>query len=110
MTIPAITDATFQAEVLEAATPVLLKLWAPWCGPCRAMSPVVDEIAAEYAGEIAVRAVEVDGNPGIAERLAMRSIPLLVLFRDGREVGRAAGLQSKTRICAFLDGHLDPAG
>ncbi|MCJ2064736.1 thioredoxin family protein [Methylobacterium sp. J-088] len=71
--------------------------------------PIIEEVAAEYAGEIAVRAADIEADPAIAERLAVRGIPLLVLFRGGAEVGRVSGVMSKTRVCAFIDGHLDPA-
>lgn len=106
MTTATVSDATFQAAVLDAAKPVLLQLSAPWCGPCRAMAPAVAEVAAAYADSVTVLVADLDANPAIAERLAVRGVPLFVGFRNGQEVGRAAGALSKTRLCVFIDAHL----
>lgn len=88
MTFPSVSEITFRADVLDAAAPVLLKLRAPGCGPCRAMNPVIDEVAVECAGDVALN---IEADPVIADRLADRGIPLLGLFRGGKEVGRGPG-------------------
>ena len=93
-----VTDASFAAEVERSPVPVLLDAWAPWCGPCRMIAPVVDELAIELAGRARVAKLNVDENPVTARRLDVRSIPMLLVFKDGREVDRIVGVQPKSEI------------
>ncbi len=98
-----ITSANFSREVLESAEPVLIDLWAPWCGPCRVMSPVIDEIAREARG-FKVGKVNVDEQPEIAASLRVRSIPTLVVFKNGAVAARSVGAQSKEEALALIKG------
>lgn len=93
-----VTDATFSAEVERSPLPVLVDAWAPWCGPCRMIAPVVDELAAELAGRARVAKLNVDENPAVANRLNVRSIPTLLVFKGGREVDRIVGVRPKAEI------------
>ena len=93
-----ISRENFQNEVLKADRPVLLDFWAPWCGPCRALSPVVEEIAGEMAGTINVAKCNVDDNQDLAMRFHVMSIPTLVLFKNGQEIGRTVGAMPKVRL------------
>lgn len=93
----------WDAEVLGAGRPVLVDLWAAWCGPCRKVGPIVDEIADERAGSLDVFKLDVDANPDVAIRYGVSSIPTLLVFRDGEEVGRVVGALPKARIEAQLD-------
>lgn len=102
-----VTDANFTAEVEKSPLPVLLDLWAAWCGPCRMLAPVVEQLAAELAGKIRVGKLDVDQNPLTAARFQARSIPLLLILKDGREVDRLVGLQSKEAILRRLNTHLE---
>jgi thioredoxin 2 len=102
-----ITDATFAAEVEQSPIPVLVDMWAPWCGPCRMVAPVLDELAAEMAGRVRVAKLNVDENPSTAERFNVRSIPTLLVFKGGREVDRLIGVQPKTEITRRLDRLID---
>src|ERR1051326_5055995 len=96
------TDATFASEVEQSALPVLLDLWAPWCGPCRLIAPVVDELAKELAGRVRVGKLNVDENPAIAQRFQVRGIPALLVLKGGRELDRIVGVQPKAEIMRRL--------
>jgi thioredoxin 2 len=98
-----VTDATFAAEVERSAVPVLVDLWAPWCGPCRIIAPVLDQLAVELAGRVRIAKLNVDENPATASRFKVSSIPTLLLLKGGREVDRIVGAQSKFEILRRLD-------
>ncbi len=95
-----VTDATFTDVVEHAATPVLLDMWAAWCGPCRMLAAVVDELAGELAGRVRVAKLNVDENPQTASRFNVRSIPTLLFIKGGKEIDRIVGVHSKSEIAA----------
>ena len=99
----AVTDATVSAEVEHSGLPVLLDLWAPWCGPCRMVAPVLEELANEMAGRVRVAKVNVDENPSTANRFQVRSIPTLLLLKRGEELERIVGVQPKREILRRLE-------
>jgi thioredoxin 2 len=101
-----VTDATFATTVGASPVPVLLDMWAPWCGPCRMVGPVVDQLARELAGRIRVGKLNVDDNPATASRFGVRSIPTLLILRDGAEVDRIVGAVPKQEIVRHLDAFL----
>jgi thioredoxin 2 len=105
----AVTDATFERAVLGAGMPVLLDCWADWCGPCRMLAPTIDGLARDYAGRVLVAKLDVDANPATAQRFDVRSIPTLLVFRDGRLVNRLVGVQSRGALDSALRPLL-PAG
>ena len=98
-----VTDATFAAEVERSPVPVLLDLWAPWCGPCRMVAPTLEELAKEMAGRVRVAKLNVDENPSTAERFQVRSIPTLLVLKGGKEMERIVGVQPKAEIARRLE-------
>lgn len=97
-----VNDAVFDGEVLGAALPVLLDIWAPWCVPCRSMEPVVAEIASTFAGRLRVARMNVDESPETVTRLRIRGVPTLIIFEDGREVARMIGVRDKDQLLRSL--------
>jgi thioredoxin 1 len=93
-----VSDSTFESEVLQSATPVLIDFWAPWCGPCRAIAPVVEELAGEYAGKLKVVKMNVDDNPVTPSRYGVRGIPNLILFKGGQVHEQIVGAVPKSRL------------
>lgn len=100
------TDADFEADVLKADGAVLVDYWAPWCGPCKMVAPILDELAAEYQGKLKIVKVNVDDNPGIAQKYGVRGIPTLSLFKAGAVEATKVGALSKSQLTAFLDSNI----
>ena len=100
--LKAVTDTTFQAEVLEADKPVLVDFWAAWCGPCRLIAPILEEIAAER-DDLEIVKMDIDANPQIPAQLGILAIPTMILFRDGAEATRIQGAKPRTRVEAELE-------
>ena len=101
-----VTDADFQKLVLESEVPVLVDFWAPWCGPCRMVAPVVEEIAQQYDGQIKVVKVNTDENPNTATQYGIRSIPTLILFKAGQRVDTVVGAVPKTTLANTIEKYL----
>jgi thioredoxin 2 len=99
----AVTDATFAAEVEQSPIPTLVDMWAPWCGPCRVIAPIIEELAAEMAGRVRVAKLNVDENPVTAQRFNVRGIPALLVIKGGREIDRIIGVQPKSEILRRLE-------
>jgi thioredoxin 1 len=100
-----VTDNTFKTDVLDSAQPVLVDYWADWCGPCRMIAPIVEDSAAEYAGRLSVAKLNIDENAATARRYGIRSIPTLMLFKDGQPVATHVGSLSRSQLHALIDAH-----
>ncbi len=98
-----VSEASFDQDVLSSELPVLVDFWAAWCGPCKMIAPILDEIANDYAGKLKVCKVDVDANPGIPEKFGIRGIPTLIVFKDGNAVDTKVGALSKTQLAEFVD-------
>jgi thioredoxin 1 len=101
-----LSDASFEQEVIKSDMPVLVDYWAEWCGPCRMIAPILDEIAREYAGRVKVAKLNIDENPGTPPKYGIRGIPTLMLFKDGNVAATKVGALSKSQLAAFLDSQL----
>ncbi|MDD1422805.1 thioredoxin [Dolichospermum sp. ST_sed1] len=101
-----VTDSSFQVDVLDSEVPVLVDFWAPWCGPCRMVAPVVEEIAAQYEGQLKVVKVNTDENPNIAGQYGIRSIPTLMIFKNGEKVDTVVGAVPKTTLSKAVEQYL----
>lgn len=94
----AVTDGTFETDVLKSPIPVLVDFWAPWCGPCRALAPVIDELSTEYEGKVSILKMNVDENPSTPGKYGIRAIPTLILFKNGEVLEQITGAVSKTSL------------
>ena len=101
-----VTDDTFESEVLSASGPVLVDYWAEWCGPCKQIAPMLDEIADDYEGKLTIAKLNVDDNPETPPRYGIRGIPTLMLFKDGEVAGTKVGAVSKGQLAEFIDEHI----
>ncbi|QGX39586.1 thioredoxin TrxA [Permianibacter aggregans] len=101
-----LTDDSFEAEVLKADGPVLVDYWAEWCGPCRMIAPILDEISGEYAGKLKVAKLNIDENPATAPKYGIRGIPTLMLFKNGQVAATKVGALSKSQLTAFIDSNI----
>ncbi|MHB8472173.1 MAG: thioredoxin TrxA [Gammaproteobacteria bacterium] len=101
-----VSDASFDEEVLKASGPVLVDYWAEWCGPCKMIAPILDEIATEYTGKIKVAKLNIDENPQTPPRYGIRGIPTLMLFKNGSVEATKVGAVSKSQLTAFIDSNL----
>ena len=101
-----VTDPTFAAEVLQSPLPVLVDYWAEWCGPCRSIAPILEEIAQEYAGRLTVAKLNVDENQQTPQKYGIRGIPTLMLFKNGNIEATKVGALSKSQLTAFIDSHI----
>jgi thioredoxin 1 len=101
-----VTDATFEPDVLKSDTPVLVDYWAEWCGPCKAIAPILDEVAKEYGGKLKVMKLNVDENHQVPKKYNIRGIPTLMLFKNGNVEATKVGALSKSQLTAFLDSNI----
>lgn len=101
-----VSDASFEQEVIQSKEPVLVDFWAEWCGPCKMIAPILEEVAAEYAGKVKVCKVNVDDNPETPAKFGIRGIPTLILFAEGQEKAKQVGAVSKNQLREFVDANI----
>lgn len=99
----AVTDSSFQDDVLNSSSPVIVDYWAEWCGPCKMIAPILDEVAGEYEGKLTVAKINIDENQETPQKYAVRGIPTLMIFKDGEVIGTKVGAMSKSQLSAFID-------
>ena len=101
-----VTDETFESQVLQSATPVLVDYWAEWCGPCKMIAPILDEVAKEYSGRLKIAKLNIDENQATPPKYGIRGIPTLMLFKNGSVEATKVGALSKSQLTAFIDSHI----
>ena len=101
-----VSDGSFDADVLKASGPVVVDFWAPWCGPCQQIAPILDEVAGEKQGQVTIAKINIDDNPNTPGKYGVRGIPTLMLFRDGNVQGTKVGAVNKAKLVEFIDEHL----
>ena len=100
------SDASFDTDVLKSSKPVLVDYWAEWCGPCKMIAPVLEDLARDYAGKLTVAKLDIDANPGTTSQFGIRGIPTLLLFKGGKAHAQKVGALSKSQLTAFVDSNL----
>ncbi|AGH83731.1 MULTISPECIES: thioredoxin TrxA [Ralstonia solanacearum species complex] len=101
-----VSDASFEADVLKSDKPVLVDFWAEWCGPCKMIAPILDEVSKDYGDKVQIAKLNVDENAGVPAKFGIRGIPTLILFKNGAVAAQKVGALSKSQLTAFLDSHL----
>jgi thioredoxin 1 len=101
-----VSDASFEADVLKSDKPVLVDFWAEWCGPCKMIAPILDEVSKDYGEKVQIAKINVDENQGVPAKFGIRGIPTLILFKNGAVAAQKVGALSKSQLTAFLDSHL----
>jgi thioredoxin 1 len=105
--IQTITDASFESEVLKSTIPVLVDFWAEWCGPCKMLAPLLEELAGDFDGQLRIAKINADENKQHMQRYSVRGLPSLLLFVDGQERARLVGVKTKTRLASFIENNIN---